>query len=233
MFSVRPAQLTRTARSLQSTQLPAWSISTRQAHKLVEVELQDEILGLGIRGDRVPVAPGRARTLQKDRRAFYVVKGLAVSPMRDLLRKVSRMESAQAERDRLLRESLAPVEPAVEVDPQEALRTLEIDLRTALSLVPTPLSFHRRLIHAPTSLPGQQPSPTPANSEIFGSVSVLDVITSLREFGVVVDEAQAAFEEGMGVEKGRLKATGRFEFVVQLKALGEKTGIEVEVVREV
>lgn len=52
----------------------------------------------------------------KEGRSLYVDrKGLAVSPLRDMLRKVSRQESVQAERERLVRESLAPVEPVVDV----------------------------------------------------------------------------------------------------------------------
>lgn len=83
---------------------------------------------------------------------------------------------------------------------------------------------------------------------------MLDVVASLREFGVVVEEAAGSFAEAEGVEKARLKATGRFEctcfrlgwlgrggdeltwgwssVLVQLRALGQVVPVQVEVVRE-
>ncbi|KAL8287107.1 hypothetical protein RQP46_004113 [Phenoliferia psychrophenolica] len=229
-------------RPTTTTQAPAGCCSqVRLAHKLVEVELRQPVLGLGSPGDRIPVAPGRARSLFKELRALYVVKGRVISPMRDLLRRADSQAERQRIRDSKARGEVQPAlaqDPVDEVDPRVAALASETDLRTALSLVPTPLVFHRRLIHSPspppTLLPGQQPStPIETSSEIFGSVSVLDVINHLREFGVVVDEANAAFEEGTGVEKARLKATGVYSFVVQFKALGESTAVQVEVLREV
>lgn len=77
-----------------------------------------------------------------------------------------------------------------------------------MSPLPT-LQFHR-LLKNPTiaTLPGQLKSIT--NNEIFGSVSVNDVIGKIAEYGVLLDETSGAIEHSEGVDKGRIKSVGKY-----------------------
>lgn len=120
----------------------------------------------------------------------------------------------------------------------ELAKEAESLLLTSLTLLPL-LSFSRRT------------QSSPGSKDIFGSVTPTDILAAMREFGVVVDEANAAVREGEGVDKGRIKAVGRFDceslalgapecadadedpgtVTVQLKALGESVDVKVEVVR--
>jgi hypothetical protein len=76
-------------------------------------------------------------------------------------------------------------------------------LASSLALLPQPLIFSR-LTHVSSS------SSSPRSSELFGSVSVADVVAVLKEFGIRVEEGQCAFANAEGVEKGRVKALGQF-----------------------
>lgn len=110
------------------------------------------------------------------------------------------------------------------VDPLAAQRLLESDLLAALSLLP-PLNFSRRLIS--TSAP---------TGPIHGSVSTADVVSAIREFGPVLEDnllTSVGFVEGQaGLEKGRVKATGVYDFEVVFKVTGERAVLKVDVARE-
>ncbi|KAM0754941.1 hypothetical protein T439DRAFT_377344 [Meredithblackwellia eburnea MCA 4105] len=202
---------------------------TRSAHKLVEIELQEDVLALGRQGDRLPVAPGRARTLFAARRALYVVKGRPVSPLRDIILKQASLE----ERERLLRSKFRSANAAASssssqpLDPHAAARKADLDLQSAILLVPSPLVFPRKLLHAT-----EQGAQAPSGSEIFGSVSSNDVHKALRSFGIEFKESNGAFVEAEGVEKGKIKTTGEFSFTIQLKALEKSVDVFVNVVQE-
>mgnify|MGYP001564303692 FL=1 len=51
----------------------------------------------------------------------------------------------------------------------------------------------------------------PTSTEIYGSVSMGDIVSMLREYGVVVEEVNGGLAEGEGVDKGRIKAVGWFD----------------------
>lgn len=115
-------------------------------------------------------------------------------------------------------------------DPLAPARAADRALAQSLgSLPPSALTF-TRLTTSPTS------------HDLFGSVSVSDVITVLRDSGVVaavqaggtgLTEANCYFDEAQdGVVRGRVKQTGVFKFVVDLKAVQEKKVVRIEVVRE-
>lgn len=109
------------------------------------------------------------------------------------------------------------------MDPLAAQRAIETDLLSSLSLLP-PLTFARRLI-----------APTASQGAIHGSVSQADVLAAIREFGIVLEEASlggATFREVEGVERGRLKGTGVYDFEVAFKTLGESVVLKVEVTKE-
>lgn len=98
---------------------------------------------------------------------------------------------------------------------------------------------------------------SPTSHDLFGSVSVADVIHLLRDAGVTgpaassaaapgtpgantstssgtgLSEANCHFDEAQeGVVRGRVKQTGTFNFIVELKAIQEKKVVQVEVERE-
>ena len=52
-------------------------------------------------------------------------------------------------------------------------------------------------------------SAKPAN-QIFGSVAESEVLKQMKVFGVTLDEGMGAFAEGPGIEKGRIKAVGKY-----------------------
>jgi ribosomal protein L9 len=81
-------------------------------------------------------------------------------------------------------------------DPLAQASDAEQSLLSALSLLPLPLTFHR-LTNA-------------SSNDLFGSVSIGDVVAAAKEFGVRIEETQGAFEEKDGVEKGRVKSLGEF-----------------------
>jgi ribosomal protein L9 len=83
-------------------------------------------------------------------------------------------------------------------DPLAQAKEAESVLLTAISLLPL-LSFSRRT------------QSSPGSKEIFGSVTSTDILASMREYGVVVDESNGAVKEGEGVDRGRIKALGRFD----------------------
>lgn len=81
---------------------------------------------------------------------------------------------------------------------EDPLRIAEQSLLDSLSSVPQPLEFSR-LTTSSTS------------SDLFGSVSVSDVITALRERDLKIEEGMGSFAAGEGIEKGRVKKTGTFD----------------------
>ncbi|ORY82305.1 hypothetical protein BCR35DRAFT_303679 [Leucosporidium creatinivorum] len=194
-------------------------VQRRSAHKLVEIELLSDVPSLGRRGERLPVSPGRARNqLIPQGLGLYVVAGRGVSPLRDMQRR----EEQQRARGVLGAVGASKVVDGIASSAEAAAaESLSHDssLLTALQLLPQPLTF-TRLTTATT------------NADLFGSVSASDVLTELKEFGIRVEEGNAAFGEKEGVEKGRVKSLGDFVFNVQLKALGEEFPIAVKVLKE-
>ncbi|GAA5873984.1 hypothetical protein JCM1840_006110 [Sporobolomyces johnsonii] len=204
----------------------ACRVQRRSAHKLVEIELTTDVPTLGRRGDRLPISPGRARNqLIPQGQALYVVRGKAVSALADMMRKdmawkkdltsvlAKRREKEAKERARRVLEGLSE---AADEGPQAALRAAEETLRSALELLPQPVSFTRRTTSA-------------TSSDLFGSVSVADVVAALREGDVRVEESACAFAKQDGVENGRIKKVGTFEFLIQFRALKEPYRLRVEV----
>lgn len=120
-------------------------------------------------------------------------------------------------------------------DPHAPARAADRALAQALSSLPPSLLHFTRLTTSPTS------------QDLFGSVSVSDVLTLLRESPDVAAAAATAggggggglvegncyFDEAQdGVVRGRVKQTGTFKFIVELKAIQEKKVLKVEVERE-
>lgn len=101
----------------------------------------------------------------------------------------------------------------------KGIKAAETLLAESLSLLP-PLSFSRRLITAVVAPTTATEAPATSNylgatdkvvsSGIYGSVTELDVLQGMKEFGVVLDEGLGAFEEGPSIEKGRVKGVGKF-----------------------
>jgi ribosomal protein L9 len=81
---------------------------------------------------------------------------------------------------------------------EDPLRIAEQSLLDSLSTIPQPLEFSR-LTTSSTS------------SDLFGSVSVSDVITALKERDIKIEEGMGSFGESDGIEKGRVKKTGTFD----------------------
>ena len=137
-----------------------------------------------------------------------------------------------------LADACAPTQPPA--DPLAPARAAERALALSLAaLAPPshPLVFTRL-------------TPSPTSSDLFGSVSVPDVLAALRERGVeglsssasagggassgggAGEGAQGAFREREGVANGRVKQVGEFVFAVELRATGESVPVRVEVRRE-
>ncbi|KAI5477106.1 hypothetical protein MNV49_006834 [Pseudohyphozyma bogoriensis] len=190
----------------------------RLAHKMVEVELTQDDPRLGQLGERVIVAPGRARSMYLRKQALYVVRGKSVSPLRDLLAAGAPLTGASAFKAAQMAQAIREPKSSIDIDAAQAAEEANL---LALSLVPS-LTFPRRLI---------DPSSTSASSEIFGSVSSSDIAAALKEFGFVLENT-GAFEEVSGVENGRVKATGSYTYLIPFKALGKSHPLTVEVVRE-
>lgn len=125
--------------------------------------------------------------------------------------------------------------PPQQDDPLAPARASERALLSSLTTLAAPSSplVFTRLTTSPTS------------SDLFGSVSTADVVSALRDRGVVAaanagDAAsgsgspiQGAFREGQdGVLNGRVKRVGEFVFEVELKTLGDKVPVVVQVARE-
>ncbi|GAA5967827.1 hypothetical protein JCM21900_001783 [Sporobolomyces salmonicolor] len=230
-----PSMIVSTSARLLSRTLPAppacsaCRVHRRSAHKLVEIQLTTDVPALGRRGDRLPISPGRARNqLIPAGQALYVVRGKAVSALGDMARKElerqtglmgSLAQRRAAEAEERARRVLEGLSEAVGDDSQEPLRASERTLLSALALVPQPLSFTRRTTSA-------------TSSDLFGSVSVSDVVAALREQDVRIEESAGTFVAKAGVEKGRVKKVGTFELRIQFRALEETYGLRIEVAKE-
>ncbi|GAA5976053.1 hypothetical protein JCM10908_005370 [Rhodotorula pacifica] len=212
----------------------------RSAHKLVQVQLTTDIPSLGSRGSIVITSPGRARNqLIPSGLALYVNRdGKPVSAARDMDAKANeRLQGElmgwsrtrrESERDRRAKAVLDGLAGSVTADPLAPARAADRALAQSLSsLTPSLLRF-TRLTTSPTS------------HDLFGSVLISDVLTLLRESGALdaktagsLSEADCHFDENQdGVVSGRVKKTGTFKFVVELKAIQEKKVLRVEVERE-
>ncbi|GAA5869063.1 hypothetical protein JCM3774_002464 [Rhodotorula dairenensis] len=226
----------------------------RSAHKLVQVQLTTDIPSLGSRGSVVITSPGRARNqLVPSGLALYVDRdGNPVSAARAMDAKANERVQAllngwsASNKSRERRRGAAVLDRltgAATEDPLAPARAADRALAQALSSLPPSLVRFTRLTTSPTS------------HDLFGSVSVADVITLLREAGVTspssssnsgtaaagaagtagsgLSEANCHFDEAQeGVVRGRVKQTGTFKFIVELKAIHEKKVVQVEVERE-
>ncbi|GAA5852379.1 hypothetical protein JCM9279_001181 [Rhodotorula babjevae] len=219
--------------------------SRRSAHKLVAVQLlSDALPSLGARNQVVALSPGLARNrLVPAGLAIYVGRdGSGVSVRRDMERRGEALRSAERRRregavgrrasgvlEQLAQGNAPPADPLAPA--RAAERALAASL-SALAPASHPLSF-TRLTTSPTS------------SDLFGSVSVADVVAALRERGVEGLSAggavgggegaqvHGAFAPGQeGVQNGRVKQVGEFVFDVELRASGETVPVRVEVTRE-
>ncbi|GAA6060252.1 hypothetical protein JCM10212_003492 [Sporobolomyces blumeae] len=201
----------------------ACQVQRRFAHKLVEVELLTDYPALGLRGTRHPVSRGLARNQLVPLGVAYLIgtDGNPVSAVRDMKRKGidgSRFGVARdLERER--RDQANKVLQGLQDAVEDPARTVEQTLLASLSSVAQPLVFSR-LTTSSTS------------SDLFGSVSVQDVVHELRERDVRIEDAAGAFEAGDGVEKGRVKKTGTFNFLVHFRALDQTYPLKVQVVEE-
>ncbi|GAA5898295.1 hypothetical protein JCM8208_006935 [Rhodotorula glutinis] len=216
--------------------------SRRSAHKLVAVQLlSDSLPSLGALNQVVALSPGLARNrLVPAGLAIYVGRdGEGVSVRRDMDRRgealAGRRREGQAKGvlDQLAQGNAPPTDPLAPA--RAAERALSLSLST-LAPLSNPLVF-TRLTTSSTS------------SDLFGSVSVADVLSSLRDRGVEGlssssggaagggaggegAQGQFKFAEQEGVQNGRVKQVGQFVFEVELRALGEKVPVRVEVRRE-
>ncbi|GAA6037251.1 hypothetical protein JCM8097_008644 [Rhodosporidiobolus ruineniae] len=200
----------------------------RFAHKLVEVELLTDLPSLGLRGARVPVSPGTARNRLIPRgEALYVGRdGVAVSPLKQILRKEAERASGlmgvlarQRAKEKEERARRVLEEMGGAADPHAAARQADSALLSSLTALPQPLLF-TRLTTSPTS------------TDLFGSVSAADVLSALKDAGIALEAGQGSFgEEQEGVEKGRVKTLGLFEYRVQLKAIEREAVVQIKVDR--
>lgn len=225
----------------------------RSAHKMVQVKLLEDLPGHGTKGSVVIVSPGWARnTLVPKRKALYVNRrGEGVSPMQTMLRlnaekmlklndDLRREEEQRKEREakaaleQMSRKATSEVRPdptlpqiqahvcycmsQKRVDEQAALRKAE-KARLA-ELARTPAIILSRLTISPTS------------SDLFGSVSVSDVLNELRDRGFQdLAQMRTAFGEHEGIVNGRIKTTGTFDFLVSSKVFKEQAVIKVKVTK--
>lgn len=84
---------------------------------------------------------------------------------------------------------------------EDAQVASESELVASLSLLPQPLIFSR-LTHSSSGSHGAK--------ELFGSVSVGDVLAELKDFGIRLEENQCSFIEEEGIQNGRVKSLGKF-----------------------
>ncbi|KAM0788241.1 hypothetical protein ACM66B_001393 [Microbotryomycetes sp. NB124-2] len=211
--AVRPS----VARSLGSTTCRACQFEQRRAaHKLVEVQLIKDVPSLGRQGDVVIVAPGRARnSLIPQGLGLYIAGGKPVSPLRAMLDRQSQLAFTRQAQDEVV--TARDIADALSGDSEPEPQSSEQAVLQALSLLPQPLTFKRR---------------THASNELFGSVSVQDVLAEVREFGLRLDEAACSFIESAGIEKGRIKRIGDYIFEIQLKGLDKTQLIDIKVTAE-
>ncbi|GAA5946934.1 hypothetical protein JCM3765_002083 [Sporobolomyces pararoseus] len=204
----------------------ACQVQRRLAHKLVEVQLTADVPSLGLRGARLPVSRGLARNQLIPGGVALLIgtDGKPVSAVNAMTRKSLEMQKGlrgEAERRRELERQqrankvLSGLEEAVE-DP---IRIAEQSLLDSLSSATQPLEFSR-LTTSSTS------------SDLFGSVSVSDVITALRERDLKIEDGMGSFAEGEGIEKGRVKKTGTFDFVINFRSLGQSYPLQIKVDKE-
>ncbi|KAK4050076.1 hypothetical protein OIV83_003646 [Microbotryomycetes sp. JL201] len=188
----------------------------RAAHKLVEVQLLKDVPALGRQGDIVIVAPGRARnTLIPRGLGLYIAGGKAVSPLRSMLDRQAQIAISRQAQDKII--TARDVVDSLSNNNEPELQSSEQAILAALSLLPQPLTFKRR---------------THASDELFGSVSVQDVLANVRDFGLRLDEAACSFVESAGIEKGRIKRIGDYIFEIQVKGTDKTQLIDVKVVAE-
>ncbi|GAA5843029.1 hypothetical protein JCM3766R1_001668 [Sporobolomyces carnicolor] len=191
----------------------------RLAHKLVEVQLVQDVPSLGLRGQRVPVSRGLARN-QLVPLGFAHLIGTDGKPVSvDLSRRKAASASALAARSSptTTKKLLDQLGQSVE-DPA---RIAEQNLLDSLAAVAHPISFSR-LTTSSTS------------HDLFGSVSVSDVAQLLRDKHNVklFEDGMGHFGDRDGVEKGRVKKTGTFDFVINLRTLGQTYTLPIQVDRE-
>ncbi|GAA5905267.1 bL9 family ribosomal protein [Sporobolomyces salmoneus] len=213
------------SRLLARTARPACSacqVQRRFAHKLVEVELTADVPSLGLRGARVPVSRGMARNqlIPLGYALLIGTDGKPVSAVNAMTRKSLEVQKGlrgerEADRQSRANKALNRLEQSVE-DP---LRIAEQSLLDSLSTIPQPLEFSR-LTTSSTS------------SDLFGSVSVQDVITALRERDIKIEDGMGSFGESEGIEKGRVKKTGTFDFVINFRSLDQSYPLQIRVDKE-
>lgn len=176
------------------------------------------------------------RDSERDRRAKAVLEGLTGAVVRLLLSflRLSALDHPPAIPSLRVGRITLPVGDSQAEDPHAPARAADRALAQALSSLPPSLLHFTRLTTSPTS------------HDLFGSVSISDVLTLLRESPDVAAAAATAgggggglvegncyFDEAQdGVVRGRVKQTGTFKFIVELKAIQEKKVLKVEVERE-
>ncbi|GAA5938542.1 uncharacterized protein JCM15063_005349 [Sporobolomyces koalae] len=214
---------------VRSTAQPTCSacrVQQRSAHKLVEVELLADVPSLGLRGARVPVSRGLARNQLLPNKVALLIgtNGTPVSASSAMSRKSLQLQQrlrgelgqmSAAARQQRANQVLNGLAQSVE-DPVRLAGQSVLD---SLSGVSQPLEFSRLTTSA-------------ASSDLFGSVSVADVISALRERDIKIDEGMGSFAESEGVEKGRVKKTGTFKFVITLRSLKQTYPLQIRVIRE-
>ncbi|GAA5822492.1 hypothetical protein JCM5353_000528 [Sporobolomyces roseus] len=204
----------------------ACQVQKRLAHKLVEVQLTADVPSLGLCGARIPVSRGLARNQLVPSGVALLIgtDGHPVSAMNAMSRKSLEVQKGlrgemekkrELERQQRANKVLQGLEEAVE-DPA---RIAEQSLLDSLSTVSQPLEF-ARLTTSSTS------------SDLFGSVSVQDVLAALRERDVRIEDGLGAFGESDGVERGRVKKTGTFDFIVNFRSLDQTYPLQIRVVKE-
>ncbi|GAA6009437.1 hypothetical protein JCM11491_003556 [Sporobolomyces phaffii] len=204
----------------------ACQVQRRLAHKLVEVQLTADVPSLGLRGARVPVSRGLARNqlLPAGVALLIGTDGKPVSAVNAMTRKSLELQKGlrgelerkrEYERQQRANRVLNGLENAVE-DP---LRIAEQSLLDSLATVPQPLEFSR-LTTSSTS------------SDLFGSVSIADVTTALRERDIKIEDGMGAFGESEGIENGRVKKTGTFDFVITFRSLDQSYPLQIKVTQE-
>ncbi|KAL8724721.1 MAG: hypothetical protein Q9181_006701 [Wetmoreana brouardii] len=217
--------------------------STKGPHP-VNVRLLEDIQGYGRKGSIIPIAPGRMRNIYyPQRKAEYVTQAqmrtMAKSGMvieRDFTFGVEQPQSeAQPEEDKA-------------VDVKMKLMTPKRARELIEALVPPELVFHR--VPIATSEPEPEPpeplgnsinaiggdlpvrhppTPKPTVTRIFGSVSTMDILNSIKAVLAEDDEGarvvlgaesiliKAVANEELGIEADRLKAVGHFDIEIRAK----------------
>ncbi|GAA5881387.1 hypothetical protein JCM16303_000157 [Sporobolomyces ruberrimus] len=214
------------ARAAPRSACSACQVQRRSAHKLVEVQLLADVPSLGLRGARLPVSRGLARNQLVPAGVALLIgtDGLPVSALNAMTRKSLEMQKglrgemsrrSEYERQQRADKVLSGLEQAVE-DP---IRIVEQSLLDSLATVPQPLEFSRLTTSS-------------ASSDLFGSVSVSDVIQALREQDIKIEEGMGSFGESDGIEKGRVKKTGTFDFIVTFRTLDQSYPLQIRVLKE-